>query len=325
MLLLIIKLIITSPGGPWAPQGPDALQSSLIASAWQKVCTVPTQGSNKSSWHARTEMHQTKESGSLRSRAPKGVCALGQAPWTRSPRSHPAGSSPRPRRRRPTRLQTRTKSVSRPGHQVRKLSLCLSPEAGGRQRYVQPEIPGPRQAQAGSYLRPRPARLPAPTARPAPETGSDRRQTPPKALELLPQPDPGAWDSAPSIRLRARSASPTSRAWAAPSLTPRRPAGRAGPARTAHRGRGKVSPLCSAPYPSNKSLCGLPCLHLVPLECRLQAMCWVCSQLKMPRRLGHPSASLTLKVAPQPGFSFPSCVSVAYLLVTGVPPMRNRG
>lgn len=79
MLLLIIKLIITSPGGPWAPQGPDALQSSLIASAWQKVCTVPTQGSNKSSWHARTEMHQTKESGSLRSRAPKGVCTLGQA------------------------------------------------------------------------------------------------------------------------------------------------------------------------------------------------------------------------------------------------------
>lgn len=212
----------------------------------------------------------------------------GRAPWTRSPRSHPAGSSPRPRRRRPTRLQTRTKSVSRPGHQVRKLSLCLSPEAGGRRRCVQPEIPGPRQAQAGSYLRPRPARLPAPTARPAPETGSDRRQTPPKALELLPQPDPGAWDSAPSIRLRARSASPTSRAWAAPSLTPRRPAGRAGPARTAHRGRGKVSPLCSAPYPSNKSLCGLPCLHLGPLECRLQAMCWVCSQLKMPGVLATP-------------------------------------
>ncbi|KAL1783235.1 hypothetical protein HispidOSU_014129, partial [Sigmodon hispidus] len=82
--------------------------------------------------------------------------------------------------------------------------LCLPPEADGRRRCVQPGIPGPRQAQIGSYLRPRPARFPAPTARPAPETGSDRRQTPRKALELLPQPDPVAWDSAPSIRLRAR-------------------------------------------------------------------------------------------------------------------------
>lgn len=161
---------------------------------------------------------------------------------------------PRPRRRRPTRLQTRTTPVPRPRHQVRKLSLWLSSEVGGRRRCVQPGIPGLRQAQAGSYLRPRPARLPAPTARPAPETGSDRRQTPPKALELLPQPNPGAWDSAPSIRLRARSASPTSRAWAAPSLTPRRPAGRAGPARTAHRGRGKVSPPSAQPLTQQKSV-----------------------------------------------------------------------
>lgn len=177
------------------------------------------------------------------------------------PAGHPEHAAPAPTRRAhrhapgaaaPPGLQTRTMSVLRPRHQVRKLSFCLSPETGGRRRCVQPRIPGPRQAQAGSYLRPRPARLPAPTARPAPETGRDRRQTPPKALELLPQPDPGAWDSAPSSRLHARSASSTSRAWAVPSLTLRRPAGRAGPARTAHRSRGKVFPPLLSPLPEQQ-------------------------------------------------------------------------
>lgn len=171
-------------------------------------------------------------------------------PTPRAPRhapgaTAPPGSSPRSRRPR-----------GRPGppHQVRKVEL-RSVTWGRREATVRPaRAPGPHQAQTGPYLRPRPARLPALTARPAPETGSGRRQTPRKALELLPQPDPLAWDSAPNIRLRARSASPTSRAWAAPSLTPRRPAGRAGPARSAPRGRGKVYPLRSSPYPSNRSL-----------------------------------------------------------------------
>lgn len=194
-----------------------------------------------------------------------------RGPAARNPHSYPAGSLPRPRRHRPTRLQTLAEPAARlprPCHLMRKLSLRASPEAGGRLRCVQPRAPGPLQAQTGSYLRPRPARLPAPRARPALETGSDRRQTPQKALELLPQLAPVAWDSVPRIRLRARSASPTSRAWAAPSLTPRRPVGRAGPARSALRGRGKVSPLHSALYPSNESLCCLPSLHLAPLECR---------------------------------------------------------
>lgn len=196
-------------------------------------------------------MHQTKESGSVQSGARKGVCASAQQLGARR------GS----RRARPplpphgllaTPPAPPPHPAPAPGHAGR--AAAQAPASGAK---VEPRTvtwgrreaavrltggPKPRQAQTGPYLRVRPARLPALTARPSPETGSGRRQTPRKALELLPQPDPSAWDSAPSIRLRARSASPTSRAWAAPSLTPRRPAGRAGPACSAPQGRGKVSP-----------------------------------------------------------------------------------
>lgn len=68
------------------------------------------------------------------------------------PHSDPAGSSPRPRRHGPTRLQlpvTPAARPPRPPHQVRKLNLGASPGAGGSRRGVHP---GPR-----SRARPRPA------------------------------------------------------------------------------------------------------------------------------------------------------------------------
>lgn len=143
-----------------APQG-SRCTSELAhhLSRGRKSARSRLKGFNKSSWHARTEMHQTKESGSVQSRARKGVCASAQrlgaprgsrrarppTPTPRAPRhapgaTAPPGSSPRSRWPR-----------GRPGppHQVRKLSLGASPGAGGRRRCVQP---GPR-----GRARPRPA------------------------------------------------------------------------------------------------------------------------------------------------------------------------
>lgn len=237
-------------------------------------------------------MHQTKESGSVQSRALKGVCASAQqlGAWRGSRRARPL-LPPRRLLATPPAPPPHPALVPHPGHaspaaaQARASGAKVEPRSvawGRRETAVRPaRAPGPRQAQTVPYLRPRPARLPALTARPAPETGSGRRQTPRKALELLPQPDPVAWDSAPSIRLRARSPSPTSRAWAAPSLTPRRPAGRAGPARSALRGRGKVSPPPLNPLPEQqKSVLVSGSSPGSSEGVQTLATYWACSQLE---------------------------------------------
>lgn len=78
MLLLITMLIITSTPGTLGSMGSRCTSELLITSAGVESLHVPTQGCNKSSWHARTEMHQTKESGSVQSGARKGVCASAQ-------------------------------------------------------------------------------------------------------------------------------------------------------------------------------------------------------------------------------------------------------
>lgn len=168
----------------------------------QKVCMVPTQGCNKSSWHARTEMNQTKESGSVQSRARKGVCASAQqlGAWRGSRRARPllppcgllaTPPAPPPDPAPAPTPVTPAARPPRPGHQVRKLSLSErrpGPAGGGGA-----SNPGPGAAPGPEWS------LPASAPRPAPSTHGEAGSGDGKRQETNPAESAGA---APAARPR---------------------------------------------------------------------------------------------------------------------------
>lgn len=165
----------------------------------QKVCTVSTLGCNKSSWHARTEMHQTKESGSVQSGAPKGVCASAQ-PLAARRGSRRARPPLPPRGLLATPPAPPPHPAPAPGHAGRaaaqaprircgKLSLRASPGAGGRRRVR----PAPAPGAAPGPDRP----LPASAPRPAPSTHGEAGSRDGKRQETNPAESAG---DAPAAR-----------------------------------------------------------------------------------------------------------------------------
>lgn len=131
------------------------------------------------------------------------------------------------------------------------------------------------------------------------ETGSDRSQTPRKALEQRRQPEPRSGRRRPPRSLTSAGSGPR-RAWVAPRPARAqtcRPRGRAGPVRK----------LCSLVIPSSPEQRKLPCHLPWPLEVlSSEPTCCGYSLLKSKASTGSGSVPEALpEAAPLSSFSFP--------------------
>lgn len=131
------------------------------------------------------------------------------------------------------------------------------------------------------------------------ETGSDRSQTPRKALEQRRQPEPRSGRRRPPRSLTSAGSGPR-RAWVAPRPARAqtcRPRGRAGPVRK----------LCSLVIPSSPEQRKLPCHLPWPLEVlSSEPTCCGYSRLKSKASTGSGSVPEALpEAAPLSSFSFP--------------------